>query len=248
MGLPAPTQSERSVHSGVSPTGTRPWSSMHRTNIMTLCRSTTAAFGWEKPLNTHTCRRTSLVWAGCVRQQALALVEMGSPLLDLCMIALFNTTADEMGLQVCIVALAFGFGLCLSHWQEARHANRSTPQAPLASAGAIAPQVSTLHTASLCSANSDPAGARPQGMLCLDAQQMSPAFEGWGCTDDNLTGWSVHCLVASLFTHHTPGRCGRMGLRGQEPPTTLPCLVWGMPGRPGPGFRLRCVQSVSFTW
>lgn len=32
------------------------------------------AFGWEKPLNTHTRRRTSLVWAGC-NLQAAALVE-----------------------------------------------------------------------------------------------------------------------------------------------------------------------------
>jgi hypothetical protein len=103
---------------------------------------------------------------------------------------------------------------------------------------------------SVCSANSDPAGAHPQGMLCLDAQQMSLATEGsHGPHRDNLAGWSLQCLAASLFTDRTPEGVWEMGLRGQEPPTQH-CirLVWGMPGRPGPGFRLRCVQSVSVTW
>ena len=57
----------------------------------------TTAFGWEKPLNTHTRRRTSLVWAGC-GQQAAGPCCIGSPWVSLHFDhSVHNTTADEMG-------------------------------------------------------------------------------------------------------------------------------------------------------
>ena len=65
------------------------------------------------------------------------------------------------------------------------------------------------------------------GMLCLDAQQTSLAIEGFGAAlTDNLTGWLLHCLAASLFTHRTWWWMRVERTRASN--TTLSCLVWGM--------------------
>lgn len=105
------------------------------------------------------------------------------------------------------------------------------PQAPLTSAGAIAPHNIALHnvTASLCSANSDPAGAHPQGMLCLDAPQMSLAegLLGLHRSTISLVGCSTALrLHRSSHTAHQREVWGDGLLGGQEPLQHQHCFAW----------------------
>lgn len=53
--------------------------------------------------------------------------------MDLCIITLFNATADEMtGHRLrCVLPLPWGVGLCLSNWQEVCLANRLLPKSLL---------------------------------------------------------------------------------------------------------------------
>jgi hypothetical protein len=105
-----------------------------------------------------------------------------------------------------------------------------------------------------CSANSDPAGTHPGGhALPRYATDVPVPASGRATQIQNLAGWLLHCLVGfALHGPHTGTQVSWWvwGFSEGQSPATQHCTAWnwGMPGRPGPGFRLRCVQSVSVTW
>jgi hypothetical protein len=154
------------------------------------CRSTRLPSGWEKPLNTHTCLRTSLVWAGCVVTPRLQLWLVGLCLFALCSgyhsshSAFHNRGRDGL---VCQggwpVTLLWRWSLFVP-LAGGSPRQQVAPQATLVSGAVMAPWrrhfASTSHCTPsvgslLCQFRSSwhtPTG----GMLCLDAQQMSLAM------------------------------------------------------------------------
>jgi hypothetical protein len=230
------------------------------------CRSTRLPSGWEKPLNTHTCLRTSLVWAGCVVTPRLQLWLVGLCLFALCSgyhsshSAFHNRGRDGL---VCQggwpVTLLWRWSLFVP-LAGGSPRQQVAPQATLVSGAVMAPwrrhSASTSHCTPsvgslLCQFRSSwhtPTGhALPRcatDVPCHASREGSPHSH-----ERNLAGWSLHCLAASLFNGHTwsGGLCIPLRVEGLQHNTAL-LGRWGMPGRPGLGFRLRCVQSVSVTW
>lgn len=170
--------------------------------------------------------------------------------MDLCIITLFNTTADEMGHRLrCVLPLPWRWSLFVQ-----------------LAGGLPCQQVAPQASSRICRGNSSSRLSTSLLRFALPIQiQLAHAHRACSALMHNRRplpkglgphGQQSHWLVAPLpcgFTlhTHTHTRRGVVGdgvERTRASNATLPCLVRGMPGRPGPGFRLRCVQSVSVTW
>ena len=178
----------------------------------------------------------------------------------------FDATSDERTLCALGVGLtlASGFGLCLSNWQEARNLpNRYSPQA-CTHIGCGNSSLDSRHI--IHQQHTD--------LLCLLCQFRSSWCTPTGVCSASIHNRWLPCLREGGPQQGTrqesrwliaPLPCDRLRsaaslspegvdcLHPMSPPTTttLPsCLpfIGACQVRPGLGFRLRCVQSVSVTW
>ena len=167
----------------------------------------------------------------------------------------FNTTADEMVQHwlgsvtlTPFARLDWSLFVPLAGGSQPAHKNESPQTCTAYLVLAIAPQtvnqharfalpiqIQLAHTQGACSASIRNRCPWPAQGFCCGCH---------GPISHTESRWLVAPLALRLRSHFD-----NSAWRGQCP-APKDCLAWhgGMPGRPGPGFRLRCVQSVSVTW